>query len=248
MGLVGLLVTGCGADDMSAAVVVTQDQTEDAEPPVQILDQVPPEEAVGSSGGFVEVIGEEYDFNHNGEPEILILEGNADTIEQSSFWGLKVCKGKQVLWLDTASTSHAGWNNLFAVEIEGQDYLLRYQPYMGQGYATYHYGIFSLGENGEELVIQKNGVTFDISFGSPHHERFEPVEIAAFLEEIHEYLDESTVLVSTEGGTFSTGGTGADFREDYNFWDEFCPYDENKTLEENLENFRDVSIAARSVS
>ena len=43
--------------------------------------------------------------------------------------------------------------------------------------------------------------------------------------------------MTTEGGEFRTGGSGADFREDGFLWDEFCPYDETISLEENLRNY-----------
>ena len=179
-----------------------------------------------------------YDFNHNGRPETVILEGNHRTIEESSFWGLNVWEDDRSLWLDTAATSHAGWNNLFALTIDGKDYLLRYQPSMWQGVADYHYWIFSLDEAGNEVILQENHVEFDTNFQSAHHQGFDPVEVAAFLEEISSYLKDSTVLLSTEHGHFSTGDSGAEFQEDGFFWDAFCPYDPSMTMEENVRNFQ----------
>ena len=183
-----------------------------------------------------------YDFNHNGKLETVILEGNTQTIEGSSFWGLNVWEENQLIWSDTAATSHAGWNNLFALKIDERDYLLRYQPSMWQGCSAYTYQIFSLDDSGEETLLRENCVEFDINFGSPIHMGFDPVEIAAFLEEVHGYLDESTLLLSTESGSFSSGGSGAEFLEDVFFWDEFCPYDPSMTLEENLRNFKNCRM------
>ena len=179
-----------------------------------------------------------YDFNHNGEAETVILEGNNRTIEGSSFWGLNVWEGDQLLWTDSAATSHAGWNNLFALKIDGQDYLLRYQPSMWQGTADYRYWIFALDENGNEVILRENRVEFDDNFQSVHHRGFDPTAIAAFLEEVHGYLKVSTVLLSTEHGDIRTGGSGADFRDAQYFWDEYCPYDESKTLEENVRKYQ----------
>lgn len=194
----------------------------------------------------VRVLSSSHDFDHNGVNEVVILEGNAKTIEGSSFWGLKVREGAQDLWSDTAATSHAGWNNLFTLKIDGQDYLLRYKPSMWQGVADYHYQIFSLNGAGGEVVLRENHVEFDTNFQS--HQGFDPVKVAAFLEEVHGYLDESTLLLSTEGGSLHPIGSGADFREDGAFWDEFCPYDEDLTMEENVRNYQQVLMAARGVS
>ena len=106
--------------------------------------------------------------------------------------------------------------------------------------------IFSLDESGEEILLHENDVSFDINFGSPIHQSFDTAAIAAFLEEVHGYLNESVLLLSTEGGTFRAGGSGAEFREDFQFWDETCPYDESKTLEENLRAYERLSRAKQS--
>ena len=180
----------------------------------------------------VQVLSGSYDFNRNGIMETLILEGNAGSIEGSSFWGLKVREGEETLWLDTASTSHAGWNSLFALKIDGRDYLLRYSPSMSTGCAYYMYQIFSLNEAGEEVLLKENSVEFDVNFRPTLRNNFDPITIAAFLEEVHEYLDDSTLLLSTEDGTFKTGGSGAAFEGDSFCGDQL--YHGGGTIEENL--------------
>lgn len=100
---------------------------------------------------------------------------------------------------------------------------------------------------GEEILLHENDVSFDINFGSPAHQSFDTAAIATFLEEIHGYLNESVLLLSTEGGAFRTGGSGAEFREDFRFWDETCPYDESKTLEENLRAYERFARAKQGV-
>ena len=149
-------------------------------------------------------------------------------------------------WMQEAYVAHVGWMSIFALEIDGQDYLLRYTPQMVTGCAYYAYQIFSLDEAGEEVLLKENSVEFDVNFGSDSlHHSFDPAAIAAFLEEVHGYLDDSTLLLSTEGGDFRTGGSGAEFQEDC-FWDWFYPYDEEETLEENLRTYAKQMTAARS--
>ena len=53
---------------------------------------------------------------------------------------------------------------------------------MYQGFATYSYTLFSLSEFGEEQAVREGSVNFDLNFGSPMHEGYDPKAIAAFLE------------------------------------------------------------------
>ena len=197
-----------------------------------------------------EILSENYDFDRDGVPEttevVTLWEPEG---EQAAWYQLRVSDGAgELLWSQDAAETHMGWTSLFALEWEGEDCLLRYNPYMGQGYCTFAYELFSLSEAGEEQVLQARSVEFDINFGSPHHQGFDAAAIAAFLEEVHGCLAESTLLLSTDGGTFRAGGSGADFREsDLGIlWDEACPYDGEKSLEENLQNYADTMAALQT--
>lgn len=202
------------------------------------------EETTGSAmEQTAETLPGEYDFDHDGELEeaVILTLGDPEAEGRAVWYELRIRN-----WSQEAALAHVGWTSLFALKLEGQDCLLRYRPWMGQGYASYDYQIFSLDEAGREVLLQENGVEFDTNFGLPHHGSFDPAAIAAFLEEVHGYLDESTLLLTTEHGNFRAGGSGADFREDMEFWDQFCPYDESKSLEENLRTYMEVLTAARS--
>ena len=194
-----------------------------------------------------EVLSEDYDFDHDGVPEateiVTVWEPEG---EHAAWYELWVTTAEGILlWSQEAAEAHVGWVSLFTLEMDGQDVLLRYIPYMGQGSATYAYQIFSLDETGNEQVLRENSVDFDINFGSPYHQGFNAAALADFLEEVHGYLDRSTLLLSTEDGDFRTGGSGAAFRLDMDLWDTFCPYDETRSLLENLENLERVWTAAR---
>ena len=119
---------------------------------------------------------------------------------------------------------------------------------MWLGIADYHYWIFSLNEDGGEQVFLENHVEFDTNFQSAYHQGFDAERVSAFLEEVHGYLDESTLLLSTESGELHLLGSGADFREDAYFWDDFCPYDETLTMEENVRNYEAAHRAARGAA
>ena len=211
-----LLLTGCGAAEPGAPG--TEELRETAE-----------------------VLSRERDFDHDGTPETteaVTIPGQEG--EGAAWYELRVTSADGgLLWSQTAAEAHAGWTSLFALELDGEDYLLRYNPYMNTGLASYAYQIFSLGEKGEELVLRENQVDFDIHFGSPAHAGFDSTAVAAFLEEVHGYLDASTLLLSTQGGACRTGGSGEDYWEDLDFLPEELR-DGSMTLEESLRRYAET--------
>lgn len=150
-----------------------------------------------------------YDFDHDGVPEtaeiMTVWEQPAGDGLVFSELRVRSADGS-LLWSDWAETSHAGWKSLFACTLDGEDYLLRYQPVMYQGFCTYHYQVFSLGETGEEEVLRENSVEFDANFGSPLHQGFAPEEIADFLWALRGCLADSRLLITTENGAFHADG------------------------------------------
>lgn len=141
-----------------------------------------------------------WDFTYDGQPETVVLEtvwfpGETGTARDYST--LRVLDEEEVLWEDIAAVQHAGENSLYALRMDGEDYLLQYVPSMGQGYGSYQYRIFSLDGAGEPVIYREKHVEFDINFGSPLHESFDIPKIAAFLQEVHGYLDQAQELVNT---------------------------------------------------
>lgn len=179
----------------------------------------------------LEILGS-WDFTHDGQPETVELEtvwfpGETGTARDYSV--LRVLDGEEVLWEDTAAVQHAGENSLYALRLDGEDYLLQYVPSMGQGYGSYQYRIFSLDGAGEPVIYKENHVDFDINFGSPLHEDFDVPAIAAFLREVHGYLDQAQELVNT-------------------IWDEIdlgnVDYGDAAALEKALEDYREEMMEA----
>lgn len=174
-----------------------------------------------------EVLPGNYDFNHDGNPETLELKtvwfsGMTDAAVDTYVLSVFGENGEKI-WQDEAGTSHAGENSLYACRVEGDDYLLRYQPYMAQGMCTYHYELFSLNETGEEVLWKENSVEFSINRNPALPFDLNPPEVAAFLKDVHQYLDAAALLVSTA--------------EDNELF--FLDYDSTLTLEENLQRYKE---------
>ena len=176
----------------------------------------------GTLSGFVmeetsEILPGSYDFDRDGAPEtveVVTLWDQADGQRAEAWYELRVTdRDGAVLWVRELALAHVGWGSVFACTVDGADCLLEYRPWIGQGNAGYSYALFSL-EGGEETILREGSVEFDINFGTSEHHAFDAQAIAAFLEEVHGYLDESTLLLSTEDGFYASGGSGSDFRGD----------------------------------
>ena len=160
-----------------------------------------------------------YDFDHDGIPENMELVTLLDPeVEgRTGFYELQITpKDGTRLWTESAHRSHPGWTSIFACEIDGEDYLLRYKPEMWQGWAEYHYQLFALdsANPGTERLLRESTVVWDGNFNMPGHQLNVPA-LAGFLREVHGYLDSSTLLMSTENGEFRTSGSGAEFDDGF---------------------------------
>lgn len=172
-----------------------------------------------------------FDFDHDGNPETVQV---SDFYGDRNGWYELQIQSDGLLWCCSAGKTHPAWVSYFACRVDGEDYLLRYLPTMYQGFATYEYELFSLREPGEEVVVREGSVSFDINFGGPMHEEFNPEEIAAFLKEVHDLLEGSELLLTTESGEFRSGGPGVEFKDDLAHWTDDPLYDGSKSLEDNI--------------
>ena len=175
---------------------------------------------------------EEYDFDHDGKTDRVELE--AGTPETP--WVLRVTdqSGAQ-LWSEEAYAQHPGWNSVFVCQADGQDYLLRYQPTMYQGFATYQYQVFYL-EGGKEIVVAEDDVSFDIS-GGPLHESFDPAAMAAFAEGLNGWLERGKLLMNTDQDSviyMDPQRPRETFAGLFKMLEPETAYDKKLSLEENL--------------
>ena len=187
------------------------------------------------------------DLNRNGVPEELRLMA-------PNRWGpgqqLEVWEDGRPVWMVDGHNSHDGWNAVFLCTLDGEDYLLCYTPSMGQGIAGYHYSLYTL-EGGVENIVRENHVYFRTNFGetAPYgealdpEEMFDPEEIAAFMDEINGLLAHSIQLLNTDRNLLATFGREDRLEDTLGFLDDWEPIytrDPEKSLLENLRDFRDI--------
>lgn len=174
------------------------------------------------------------DLNHNGITEEVRLTDIENGRE------LEIWENRELIDKETGHYSHTGQYSIFLCTLDGEEYLLRYQPTMYQGFCTYSYSLINLMDN-KRTVDRWSGVDFDINFGSPVHDGFDSEAIAAFMEEINDLLAHSVQLLNTEEelqGTFERQGRLYDNLWWMDGWEPDFVRDEKKSLRENLADFQ----------
>lgn len=100
---------------------------------------------------------------------------------------------------------------------------------MYQGWAEYSLQVFSLNAVGGEQLLHESDVTWDCNFRMEGHQ-YDVEALTDFLWEVHTYLRDSTLLMSTEDGEFQFNLPGLQL-EYYPFGDAL-ELDSREALEE----------------
>lgn len=180
------------------------------------------------------------DLNRNGVPETLQVSGTSEKML------LEVREGGDPIFSEEAYHAHAGYNALFLCTLDGEDYLLRYNPYMAQGGCEYSYQLFTLSENGEEQVVKENSIEFFISYvvpvayNDPFVNSFQPEKIAAFMDEINGLLANSVQLINSDTELLSTFEKEGRLYDSLWWLDLDFTRDPSKSLLENLRDYQAV--------
>ncbi len=181
------------------------------------------------------------DLDKDGREEAIYLDKTQ--MENTLDVTLRVLDGGgNEIWSESANTVHAGWNSLFLCEQDSENYLLRYNPTMYQGYCTYVYTIFTL-EGGRENVVRSNRLEFDINGAK----ELDAPKMIAFADEVNALLGRSILLMSTVGGEYSFGPSSADlFFERYSWLDGYPElFEDGDSLETRLVKFSEYAVANR---
>ena len=185
------------------------------------------------------------DVNQDGKDENIYL----DKSRMETTFDVTILAADQsgnALWRETLNTAHAGWDQIFLCKLDGEQYLLRYNPYMGQGNCTYQYALFSPETGDKENVFRTNTLEFDIN-GS---KQLDARKMVGFADEVNALLEKSILLVSSNGGAWSFGPASAEpFYERYS-WLDGSPelYNDGDSLETKLGKFGDWAVENRRLS
>ena len=112
------------------------------------------------------------------------------------------------LWSAELGLAHVGWSSYFLYRDSVKTALLRYEPTIYQGEASYSYELFLLSENGT-ATLAENSVSFSIN---PDSKDPWPAEAQKFADEVNRLLDKSELLFSTLNAELHSYGDGTVIR------------------------------------
>lgn len=145
------------------------------------------------------------DLNGDGIEEVISYTG---TSTQEPYRLRVSNQSGEELWSAELGLAHAGWSSYFLYRDSVKTALLRYEPTIYQGEASYSYELFMLSENGT-TTLAENSVSFSINLDSKDPW---PAEAQKFADEVNRLLDKSELLFSTLNAELHCYGDGTVIR------------------------------------
>ena len=145
------------------------------------------------------------DLNGDGIEEVISYTG---TSTQEPYRLRVSNQSGEELWSAELGLAHVGWSSYFLYRDSVKTALLRYEPTMYQGEASYSYELFLLSENGT-TTLAENSVSFSVN---PDSKDPWPAEAQKFADEVNRLLDKSELLFSTLNAELHSYGDGTVIR------------------------------------
>ena len=145
------------------------------------------------------------DLNGDGIEEVISYTG---TSTQEPYRLRVSDQSGEELWSAELGLAHVGWSSYFLYRDSVKTALLRYEPTIYQGEASYSYELFMLSENGT-TTLAENSVSFSIN---PDSTDPWPAEAQKFADEVNRLLDKSELLFSTLNAELHSYGDGTVIR------------------------------------
>ena len=145
------------------------------------------------------------DLNGDGIEEVISYTG---TSTQEPYRLRVSNQSGEELWSAELGLAHVGWSSYFLYRDSVKTALLRYEPTIYQGEASYSYELFLLSKNGT-TTLAENSVSFSIN---PDSKDPWPAEARKFADEVNRLLDKSELLFSTLNAELHSYGDGTVIR------------------------------------
>lgn len=116
---------------------------------------------------------------------------------------VKVFSGEtqKEIWSRPVNVIHGGWAGIYLYHEGTRTYLLVWKPEMWLGAADYQWRVFSLTEDGKEMVIASDEFIFDVA----RPKKSDPEDLEKFAEGLNQYLKNAFLVIDTNEGTVLSG-------------------------------------------
>lgn len=145
------------------------------------------------------------DLNGDGIEEVISYTG---TSTQEPYRLRVSNQSGEELWSAELGLAHVGWSSYFLYRDSVKTALLRYEPTIYQGEASYSYRLFLLSGSGT-TTLAENSVSFSVNSDSADSW---PAEARKFADEVNRLLDKSELLFSTLNAELHSYGDGTVIR------------------------------------
>lgn len=144
------------------------------------------------------------DLTHDGKKEYLIieLEDILDDNQKEAYLKVADENGK-IIWQSGLGLPRAGWNSYYLVWTKEGACLLQYLPVVMQERGEYTYRLFYLSEDGSEVEVAADSVSFFIyprTVDTLTEKAIPKDEMTQFAEEVNVYFEDARLLISTVDG------------------------------------------------
>ena len=208
---IGVSVQNPAEEDINVYVEV-----ENVDLRIALVDHAEEKEDVTPEWIKEEINIEKYDVTHDGILDYIItsLEYESAFADADSTQRVRIAQQLQVgvirvdvyegnenseepdrdkaIWSQEYSGAHTGNGQLSIVHINDEDWILTSSIYVGQGYATLEYEIFSLNQNGETDTLDKQLAEFEIE------QKDLSDEYKAFQTSLSKYIEDGILIIGCD--------------------------------------------------
>lgn len=183
------------------------------------------------------------DLTHTGLPETIITsvyevpkDSKEPAIVEVESHGSDIIWKKEIFLDNSSETS--GEDAYFLCNIDGESCLMYYNPCINEENARYSYRVFYLEQDGSEITIAENSISFDIAW--KENMNFPVDDMVIFAEEINQYMGKAYILISTIEGelSYSTLDGMEIYKESYQSITESKNISDSEELRKKLNEYK----------
>lgn len=131
------------------------------------------------------------DLTHDGKNEKIIVNTNSlYEIKKEKENTISIYSGEKLIWSSYITSAHAD-NRSIRIYNDGiKDYLIEWNPYKIQNTGEYTFKIFSLTNDGEEVICEEKNFEYDLK----QIDESDILRLKEYGEFVNKYLEETYVL------------------------------------------------------
>lgn len=200
-----------------------------------------------TDGRYVEMM----DITHDGEMEYIVVNFGKIQEDRQETAVLKVVdKEGNVIWQKEMFLAVAGWDSYYRVQTDKGECFMQYLPIIHQDQGDYSYRVFYLNEDGSEVEVAKESVSFipyPLNESVSAEEAIPREEMVQFANNANEYFEGARLLISTvDGGLrYQTPGRTYSYKEIYQMATNMASLDYAESIELNITKLQNYYEKAR---